>query len=265
MIKLIFSDMDGTLLNERGELPPDFDEVMQALQRKNVLFAPASGRQYYTLLHQFSAYKDAFVFLAENGTYAAYRGEELFASALPPAVVTEMLAIAEQIPETHTVLCGKQSAYIKPGATLFEKEVEKYYVRCQVVDDFAAVRDDILKIAVCDLSASGAEDNTYRHFSAFKDRLQITVSSHLWMDIMNPGVNKGTAAQYVQKMLGILPEECMAFGDYLNDIELLRAAHHSYAMENAHPRLRETARFGAKSNRENGVMQAIRTAVLNAE
>lgn len=265
MIKLIFSDMDGTLLDERGELPPDFDEVMQALQRKNVLFAPASGRQYYTLLHQFEAYKDAFVFIAENGTYAVHRSEELFASALPSAVVAEMLSIAERIPETHTVLCGKQSAYIKPGAALFEKEVEKYYVRCQIVEDFAAVRDDILKIAVCDLSEGGAENNAFRRFAAFRDRFQIAVSSHLWMDIMNPGVNKGTAAQYVQKLLGISPEECMAFGDYLNDTELLRAAHYSYAMENAHPRIRETARFLAKSNRENGVMQAIRTVVLSTE
>lgn len=265
MIKLIFSDMDGTLLDENGALPPNFNAVMQALRDKNILFAPASGRQYHTLLCQFEAYKDTFVFLAENGTYAAYRGQELFASALPPAALRDMLAVAAAIPQTHTVLCGKNSAYIQPGAALFEQEVEKYYVRCQIVDDFAAVRDDILKIAVCDLSEGGAEANTLKHFEKFKDHFQIAVSSHLWMDIMNPGVNKGTAARYVQRMLGITPQECMAFGDYLNDTELLRAVHYSYAMENAHPTLKETAHFIAKSNRENGVMQTIREMVLDAK
>lgn len=265
MIKLIFSDMDGTLLDAAGKLPREFDEVMRELQRREIIFAPASGRQYYTLVHQFEAYKDAFVFLAENGTYAAYQGKELFSSALPRAVVRDMLAIAAQIPQTHTVLCGKKSAYIQRGAAAFEAEVEKYYIRCQVVDDFTAIDDDILKIAVCDLSEGGAEINTYRHFTAFKDQFQIAVSSHLWMDITNPGVNKGTTAQSVQKMLGISPEESMAFGDYLNDRELLGAAYYSYAMENAHPAIKKIARFTAPSNRENGVMQTIRQVVLNSK
>lgn len=52
-MKLVLSDMDGTLLNERKELPHDFFEVVKALQQRDVLFAIASGRQYYTLLEQF--------------------------------------------------------------------------------------------------------------------------------------------------------------------------------------------------------------------
>ena len=54
----------------------------------------------------------------------------------------------------------------------------------------------------------------------------------------------------------------MAFGDYLNDIEMIENAHYSYAMENAHPKLKEVSKFIAKSNDENGVVQAIRETVL---
>ena len=49
MIKLIAADMDGTLLNSRRELPPDFGEVIDALHRRGIHFAAASGRQYYNL------------------------------------------------------------------------------------------------------------------------------------------------------------------------------------------------------------------------
>jgi hydroxymethylpyrimidine pyrophosphatase-like HAD family hydrolase len=49
----------------------------------------------------------------------------------------------------------------------------------------------------------------------------------------------------------------MAFGDYLNDLEMMQQAHHSYAMENAHPAIKEAARFQAKSNDEKGVFEVL--------
>lgn len=49
MIKIIFSDMDGTLLDEHGNVPEGFDEIAEELQKRGVMFAPASGRQYYSL------------------------------------------------------------------------------------------------------------------------------------------------------------------------------------------------------------------------
>ena len=53
MIRLIMSDMDGTLLDDDGRIPEGFDEVAAMLKEHNILFVPASGRQYYTLAQQF--------------------------------------------------------------------------------------------------------------------------------------------------------------------------------------------------------------------
>ena len=53
----------------------------------------------------------------------------------------------------------------------------------------------------------------------------------------------------------------MVFGDYLNDLEMMKSAYHSYAMKNAHEELKKVARFEAKSNDENGVVLAIKEAV----
>jgi hydroxymethylpyrimidine pyrophosphatase-like HAD family hydrolase len=58
---------------------------------------------------------------------------------------------------------------------------------------------------------------------------------------MNKHTNKGNAIEKLQKSLNILPEQTMAFGDYLNDIEMLKNARYSYAMENAHPSVKEVA------------------------
>ena len=50
MIKMIMSDMDGTLLDNEGRMPAGFDAMIGELRRRDVLFVPASGRQYYALL-----------------------------------------------------------------------------------------------------------------------------------------------------------------------------------------------------------------------
>ena len=76
------SDMDGTLLDNEGNMPEGFDETIEELRKRDVLFVPASGRQYYALLREMGKYADDFIFLAENGTYVKYRGQEVFSSPM---------------------------------------------------------------------------------------------------------------------------------------------------------------------------------------
>ena len=95
MIKLILSDMDGTLLDENGQLPEEFDEVMAMLKERDILFAPASGRQHDGLQKQFAKYKDDFVFVAENGTYVTYKQQELFSTTLKEEHVKVLEAAVE--------------------------------------------------------------------------------------------------------------------------------------------------------------------------
>jgi Cof subfamily protein (haloacid dehalogenase superfamily) len=261
MIKMIMSDMDGTLLDENGQLPQEFDEVMELLREKNILFAPASGRQYYALLHQFEKYKDDFVFFAENGTYVSYREIELFSSSMPTTAVEQLMKTVDSLEDIYPVLCGKKSAYVNSKYRPFLEEMEKYYTQYTFVEDFSLVDDDIIKLSLCDCDRQDAERTIYPAFDAYEGKLQVAVSSNFWVDIMNYGINKGVAIQQVQKMLGISPLECAAFGDYLNDMEMMSAVHYSYAMENAHPRVKEAANFQAKSNREHGVMLAIKDLV----
>ena len=78
------------------------------------------------------------------------------------------------------------------------------------------------------------------------------------MDFMNKGVNKGTAIERIQECYDVTYDETMAFGDYLNDYEMMQSCKYSYAMANAHPKLKEISNYEAKSNDENGVMEVIK-------
>lgn len=77
MIKMIFSDMDGTLLDEQGQLPDGFDSVARCLRERGVMFAPCSGRQYFSLLDTFRDYREEFLFLAETVRWSG-TGERSF-------------------------------------------------------------------------------------------------------------------------------------------------------------------------------------------
>ena len=74
-------------------------------------------------------------------------------------------------------------------------------------------------------------------------------------------INKGVAIREIQELLGINYEETVVFGDYLNDLEMMESGYYSYAMKNAHDDLKKVARFIAKSNDENGVVEAIKELI----
>lgn len=256
MIKLIATDMDGTLLNSKHEINPEFWEVWKKLKAKDITFVCASGRQYYNLVEKFKNIKEEIYFIAENGSFVVYKDEVLYMNTLDREKTFKFIEIARKIDGVNIVLCGKNSAYVESNDSKFIDEVKPYYEKFEVVNSLEDVEDDFLKIALCDFKNS--EKNSYKYFKEFENEYKISVSGGVWLDISNSDANKGNAMRKLQELLGVTPKETLVFGDYLNDIELLESAYHSYAMENAHPKLKEIANNIAKSNEENGVVEKIK-------
>ncbi|MEP7108631.1 MAG: HAD family hydrolase [Ferruginibacter sp.] len=261
-IKLVVADMDGTLLNARHELSPDFYPVFNEMKAKGILFAAASGRQYFNLLNLFETIRDDVIFIAENGSYVVYQGEDLLVQPMEQDVVKEQLLVARKIPDAYIILCGKKGAYVEDVTPRFIQNVQMYCERYEVVDDLLKVDNDrFLKIAICDMA--GSEGNSYTFFRQKQDELQVKVSGSIWLDLSHKLANKGRAIEVLQKKYGITIDETMVFGDYLNDLEMMQQASFSYAMENAHPEIKNAARYLTKSNEENGVTIVLRQ-MLNA-
>ena len=95
-----------------------------------------------------------------------------------------------------------------------------------------------------------------------KDELNIVVSGDVWLDAMNPTTNKGTALRFLQHLLGITPDETMAFGDFYNDIEMLKRSSYSFVMKNANDDMQRYGKYLAESNDHSGVTKAIRQYVF---
>jgi hydroxymethylpyrimidine pyrophosphatase-like HAD family hydrolase len=125
------------------------------------------------------------------------------------------------------------------------------------VQDLLTVEDEFIKVALCHFD--GSEALIYPTINEqFGHSHQVVVSAKIWLDVMNAEASKGAALKHLQETLGFTFEQTMVFGDYLNDLEMLKEAYHSYAMDNAHPKIKEIARFSAPSNREQGVLTVLK-------
>lgn len=267
MIKIIFCDMDGTLLDENSKLPKDFESTMAELKSRGVIFAPASGRQYRSLRNLFESHVDDFIFVSDNGTMVFQNDREIFSSVMNLDDVKNILATAVELPNIFSVLCGKHDGYYLESQETSEHlaELAKYYPRHQPVarfeEAFSKFQDEPIKLAFFDVTGH-AEDSIYKPLSRFEsDSIHVVQSSDYWVDIANRGVSKGTAVQAIQKHHGIRSEECAAFGDYMNDFEMLQAVYYSFAMENAYSEIKKIARFKTSSNEEAGVIVGIRKLI----
>ncbi|MFD7812399.1 Cof-type HAD-IIB family hydrolase [Streptomyces sp. NPDC059785] len=258
-VRLIVTDMDGTLLDGDGRIPDGLWPVLDELRRRGVLFSPASGRQYATLERQFARARDGMVFIAENGTYVVRDGAELSADPLDPAVAARIVATARGLAAGGTdlgaVVCGKRSAYVERTDEAFLAEARKYYARLETVPDVTAVDDEIIKVALFDFGP--AELTTAPALESFTETHQVVVSGQHWVDVMNRTADKGAAVRRLQRDLGITPAQTLVFGDYLNDLEMLDTADWSFAMAGAHPAVLDRARYVAPAHTENGVLRVI--------
>ncbi|PFG41626.1 hypothetical protein ATJ88_0268 [Isoptericola jiangsuensis] len=267
-IRLVVTDMDGTLLDPAGDVPEGLYPLLDRLHAAGITFVPASGRQHATIAAAFPAdrtpAREDLVIVAENGTLVTRGDEVVSVDMLDDAVVADVVHAVRGLGTTRgggAVLAGTRGAYVERSDAAFVDHVRTYYNALTVVDDLLAVDDRVLKVAVYDDvdSATG----TLPALVHLRATHQVVVSSPHWIDVMNHGVNKGVALRRLQAELGVGPDETMAFGDYLNDVEMLAAAEWSFAMADAHPDVLAHARFTAPSNAEHGVVRVLE-ALLDA-
>lgn len=262
MIKLIVTDMDGTLLNSKGEINLEFWDIERKLSENGVIFAIASGRPYYNLVENFKSIKDNLLFITENGACVMYKDKEIYLNTMKKEDLHFLIEICKSLKGAVPVLCGKKAGYVPKDMYCsdkydFKNEITKYYNKLEIVDDLTTIDDDIFKIAICDFEVS--EKNSYNHFKHLEDRFQVVISGNLWLDLGKLDTTKGKAVEMSQKSLGITYDETMIFGDYLNDYSMMTSGKYSYAMKNAHPQLKKISNFVTeKDNNENGVLETVK-------
>ena len=269
-LRLAAVDMDGTLLDDDKNFPPGMDELLDQMDARGVTFAPASGRQVWTLIDMFPG-RLGMTVIGENGGIVMRDGVEVSSHPVDTPTVREVIRLVRDATsgpdgiDGGLVMCGKQFAYVERTDEGFVEGVMPYYHRTKRVEDQNAIidaieagqiDDAIVKLAVYVIGP--VEPLAQATLANFADTHQYAISGANWADLQIQGVDKGSAVRDLQRFLGVERAQTAVFGDAGNDLSMMGVADLSFAMANASADVVEAARFVAPSNNEAGVIQVLR-------
>ncbi|MGL4534574.1 MAG: Cof-type HAD-IIB family hydrolase [Fusobacteriaceae bacterium] len=258
-IKLIASDIDGTLLRSDRTISEATKNYIQEFKQSGGKFILATGRAYFGV-------KKILDILNYEGVIITYNGakiintktdEILHYTPVNENVTKKMIELA-RINGIHLNLYQNEEWYVEDSAreeginyaSLVEKDpIEKNF------DSF--IDYNMTKILFI------AENEKLKELEKIikkqiGEEVHITYSKKTFLEVLDKKVNKGDALKLVLDSYSILPEECAAFGDELNDKEMLKLVKYGVAMENSNPELKEQVQFITLKNDEDGIIEFLK-------
>ncbi len=241
MVKLVASDIDGTLLPEGNKvLNPEIYDIILELKKHDIHFVVASGRQLESQELLFAPVAKDISYISENGAICQLYGKRYVISEFDREDAMQIIEELDKRPECKAAISTPSTQYIKRGDEDFYNHMTthlKYHIT--KIDNLKDIDEPIVKIAFLDTINNEA---SYRHFTElFGDKYKIVNAGNMWIDFVPFDSNKGTALKFMLEQLNLTPAEAICFGDQQNDIEMLEYAGTSYAMAHAKPEIQKHA------------------------
>jgi HMP-PP phosphatase len=238
MARLAAFDMDGTLLMPDHRMGEVTRRTLERLRERDVILTFATGRHLLEMRHIASELLNGAFLITGNGTRVHdIHGERLWGNDLAPDV-------AERILHGHWKTRASMHVFNDSGWMTQSDipELLKAHVysgfRYRLVDLKRLPAHEVTKISFCgdhdDLVQLRIQLN-----DALGERAHLCFSSVDCLEILPHGCNKGAALAMLGAHLDVPLAECMAFGDAMNDREMLGAVGHGVIMGNAMPQLRQ--------------------------
>ncbi|MDN7177524.1 Cof-type HAD-IIB family hydrolase [Caballeronia sp. SEWSISQ10-4 2] len=261
MYSIIATDLDGTLLNTDHQVDPFTVETVRELEARGVRFIIATGRHYRDVVGIRKVLGiDAYLITSNGARIHAPGNERIYARDIAPAAVRRLVQPDLAGSERVIVNLFADDAWLidrhAPELLAFHQDSGFDY---DVMDLREHDGENIAKVLYIgepdDLEVTAA--NLEREFG---DSIYVTYSLPDCLEVMTSDVSKGRALQFVLDRLDIDTAHCVAFGDNMNDIDLLETAGRPFMMNNANPalikRLPNVPRTG--NNFEAGVAHQLR-------
>lgn len=272
-VKMIGLDLDGTLLNDKKEVGSYTEKVLKTAIDQGVVVLIATGRPVFGVPERLRSFPGMRYIITSNGARILDQKENrtVYEKMITKEETQRILYTLEQFDsladlyfEEKALGCLKSKERV---SEFYPENMQKYIFesRTFVPDLHEAVitaEKDIDKIQAV-VRTTGERD---RIMEVLKAKFDLTISCALSnnIEVTAKDVNKGKGLLNLGKILGISRAEIMAFGDGLNDMDMLKEAGFAVAMENGRDEVKEIADYITCSNEQEGVAYAIEKFVLNS-
>lgn len=263
MIKLIASDMDGTLLDNNSRVPPETFDLIRALEDHGVHFCVTSGRRYDTLCRFFEPVRDQMDFVASNGTQVYVDGQLVDREVYSTAALRRLKRAIDMFDCLHLSLFDHDTDYLLDEVAYYHRELDKDLPNIEHVGVMPGPEVSIIKASICCDKLDAVMDMAYALQRELGDAFTLAPSGSMWIDVVPRGVSKATGLAQVMQAQDMKPQEVMAFGDAMNDYEVLRMVGHPRAMANGRYAIRQIAEKVVGTNAQHSVQEEMR-AVLDS-
>jgi len=291
MIKLIVSDLDGTLLTKFKSVSKENQEALIEAQKQGCILALATGRGFDST-HQFVPLLKMDQY---NGYMIVNNGQRLIDIKNNKTTINgyitvdaarEVLAFAQKHHLQFVMDGEKGFAFYSPKNLRIYRDIYRFLIkilphfrpilgRIHIFSLFGFLKSQEVKII------NKAEDivNNYDKIGlahtkisldksiqelleAFDEHFEVMRVSDNWIDISPKGLTKIVGIRQIMEIHGINDDEVLTMGDSDNDVTMISAFPNGVAMGNANERIKSIAKHMTKSNSENGVAYAVNKFVL---
>jgi len=210
MIRLIATDLDGTLLEPDGKLPVGVFEVIRELNALGIRVAACSGRQYDNLRRLFCPVVDEMAYICENGAVSFVDGEVAGVISMSPDLAWEVIHEMEARGDMNLLISGRNVTYMKDTNRHFTDDIV-YRLRntSAIVSSWEDITEPMLKVA-CQRDG-GVAEIAPPLLEKWGNRLTATVSGYDWFDftVANKGMGMRSLMAHLER--GDLFAEAFAF------------------------------------------------------
>ena len=265
-IRVIATDMDGTLLDPKGQLDlPRLEKILDKLDQCDIRFVIATGNEVHRMRQLLGHLAERVVLVVANGARIFENNELIQAQTWDDAMVDKALGhFKGRECQDQFVVTAMNGGFVKEGTVFTELDkfmtpemIEKLYQRMNFVDEFDPnLFGGVLKMSM----VVGEErlDSVLQEINdLFDGHVRAVSSGYGCIDILQDGIHKAWGLVELLKRWNLKPEQIMAFGDSENDIEMLELAGISYAMENAEEAVKRVATKVAPANSQAGVYKVL--------
>lgn len=260
-VRCVSLDLDGTLLNSKGEITSESKETIIKLQEQGIEVIINTGRAYSDVIKVPHIKELNCPIVCVNGSILVSKsGEFLFEATLDRSIYTTIFSILKKL-DVGILIYTDQGGFPSTLPPLHHKSKEELEKLFNNYDYEALFKVENLKIykliALVDHSELEKVDGVKQALSHFED-ISMASSFPNNVEITSKEAHKGRALLRYGTISGLNFEEIYAFGDGGNDLSQFEVATKSVAMANAPQEIKDQATFVTKSNDEDGVSYAIK-------
>lgn len=254
--KLVAIDLDGTLLTDDHHISERTKKAIKNIREQGIKVVIATGRGPLSCDPYVQQLELNVPVIAHNGAviYEPGTQNKTFEIGYPAQELLPIIQYCRR-EQIHFDLSTAFAMYIEGGNDQSNAIYEQFMVNPSLMKDTSQIKDLVVKVSLFDQKER--LDHVLQDIVPRFTHWSVVRSGEVFIDIIHPQATKGNALQKLLNKWYIHPEEVVSFGNFFNDLEMIRLAGLGVAMANSPQEVKDEADFVTSSNNQDGVAKVL--------